>query len=292
MARTFRIRHLTEYRYDKDVTFGPHRLLLRPRDGHDLRVLETSLVISPEPSIRWHFGTFGNSVAMAEFDVSASVLSIESTLLLRRYPMEKHGNTQDDLSGPYPVLYTDEERFDLSPMMVMGNGDEFGIVQSWIDSVMPGPFDSAFSFLRGLSDAINGAFQYSARDELGTQSAAATINGGVGTCRDFAYLFIEAARARGYAARFVTGYLYDAAMDGGNGMVGGGATHAWAEAFVPNVGWIEFDPTNRIVGGAALIRIAATRTPEQASPISGSFTSLDGANFTGMNVEISVEELE
>lgn len=292
MARTFRIRHLTEYRYDKPVTFGPHRLLLRPRDGHDLRVMETSLKISPTATLRWHFGTFGNSVAVAEFSESASELSIESTLLLRRYPLDRASESHVDRSGPYPVLYSDEERFDLSSMMVMGNGDQFGIVQTWIDSVLPTTFDSSLAFLRGLSDAINAAFTYSARDELGTQTAASTIQGGAGTCRDFAYLFIEAARARGYAARFVTGYLYDAATDGADGLVGGGATHAWAEAFVPDVGWIEFDPTNRIVGGAALIRVAATRTPEQASPISGSFTTLDGAQFTGMNVEISVEEVK
>ena len=291
MPRTFRIRHLTQYRYDKPVSFGPHRLLLRPRDGHALRVMETSLTISPNATLRWHFGTFGNSVAVAEFSEAAPELSIESTLLLRRYPIDRASEAHVDRSGPYPVLYSDEERFDLSPMMVMGHGDEFGVVQSWIDSVLPAEFDSSLGFLRALSDAINAAFEYSARDELGTQTAAATIHGGMGTCRDFAYLFIEAARARGYAARFVTGYLYDAATDGADGLVGGGATHAWAEAFVPDVGWIEFDPTNRIVGGAALIRVAATRTPEQASPISGSFTTLDGAQFTGMNVEISVEEV-
>ena len=66
MAQTFRIRHKTEYRYDRPVSFGPHRLMLRPRDGHDLRVLETSLAISPKASLRWHFGSFGNSIATAE----------------------------------------------------------------------------------------------------------------------------------------------------------------------------------------------------------------------------------
>ena len=290
MSRTFRIRHLTEYNYDQDVRFGPHRLLLRPRDGHDLRVLETSLAIAPTAKLRWHFGTFGHSVAMAEFTRPASTLSIESILLLRRYPMSVEGFVQEDLGGPYPIRYSADDQFDLSPMMRMGNTDQFGIVQSWMDSVLPMHFNSAFTFLRTLSDVINTSFLYSARDELGTQSAATTIERGTGTCRDYAYLFIEAARARGFAARFVTGYLYDAATDGAIGLIGGGATHAWAEAFIPNVGWIEFDPTNRIVGGASLIRVAATRSPEQASPISGSFNS-EGGRFVGMNVEISVEEI-
>ncbi|NND20675.1 MAG: transglutaminase family protein, partial [Silicimonas sp.] len=131
---------------------------------------------------------------------------------------------------------------------------------------------------------------YSSREEMGTQSAAETITKGLGTCRDFAFLFMEAARKFGFAARFVTGYLNDSA-GGPDAPVGGGATHAWADVFVPGEGWIEFDPTNRITAGSALIRVATTRKPSQASPISGSFDGA-GAVCLGLSVSVDVREVE
>ena len=113
-----------------------------------------------------------------------------------------------------------------------------------------------------------------------------------GTCRDFAVLFIEAARFLGFAARFVTGYLYDPGADGceGRPLSGGGSTHAWADVFIPGVGWIEFDPTNRIVAGRNLLRVAVTRTQTQALPVSGVFSG-DGA-FRGMAVDVSVRRAD
>lgn len=144
------------------------------------------------------------------------------------------------------------------------------------------------TFLRGLSDTVHLNLRYSARDEMGTQTAADTIQSGIGSCRDFAFLMMEAARRFGFAARFVTGYLDDGPQHGVRA-IGGGATHAWADVFVPNEGWIEFDPTNQITAGAALIRVATTRTPAQASPISGSFQGLD-ATCLALAVSVEVHE--
>jgi transglutaminase-like putative cysteine protease len=147
--------------------------------------------------------------------------------------------------------------------------------------------------LHALNQAIHDRFAYRRRDEQGVQTPGQTIAGGSGTCRDFAFLFMEAARQLGFAARFVTGYLYDpAAEQGGDGddaLAGGGATHAWAETFVPGAGWIELDPTNRIVAGRNLIRVATTRTPAQAQPVRGTFNG-DGATCLGMDVTVTVSE--
>ena len=110
-----------------------------------------------------------------------------------------------------------------------------------------------------------------AREEEGTQTPVETIERKSGTCRDYALLLIEAARSLGFGARFVTGYLYDPALDGGDAMQGAGATHAWAEIYLPGAGWVEFDPTNGLVAGENLIRVAVTRDPAQAVPIAGSF---------------------
>ena len=124
--------------------------------------------------------------------------------------------------------------------------------------------------------------------EEGTQTPVETIEKKSGTCRDYALLFIEAARSLGFGARFVTGYLYDPALDGGGEAVqGAGATHAWADIYLPGAGWVEFDPTNGLVACENLIRVAVTRDPTQAVPIGGTFSG-EGAKYLGMEVDVTV----
>jgi transglutaminase-like putative cysteine protease len=99
---------------------------------------------------------------------------------------------------------------------------------------------------------------------------------------------MEAARSLGFAARFVTGYLYDPALDGGpSGTQGAGATHAWVQVYLPGAGWVEFDPTNGIVGGRNLIRVGVARDPRQAVPLAGSYFG-SPEDYLGMEVEVVV----
>jgi transglutaminase-like putative cysteine protease len=141
--------------------------------------------------------------------------------------------------------------------------------------------------LVALSSIIHHEFNYSRREARGTQTALTTVERRSGTCRDFAFLFMECARLLGFAARFVTGYLHVRDDGGEAGFVGGGSTHAWADIYVPGEGWLEFDPTNLIDGNQALIRIAVTRTPLQATPISGTYERNDG-QFLDMDVTVDV----
>lgn len=293
MSRIIRITHRTEYRYDRPVVLNRHRLMLRPRDGHDLWVDDALLRIEPNASLRWYFDPFGNSVAEATFSEPADHLLIQSELTIRRYPSERAFRPPEAHICPFPFVYSDEDRLDLSPYLALHHPLDEEVLSKWLNSVFIGRPEKAFSFLRGLSDAIHNNLDYSSREEMGTQSPAETISRGVGTCRDFAFLFMEAARVFGFAARFVTGYLDDMPTDPHTpaGPVGGGATHAWADVFIPGEGWIEFDPTNRIVGGRALIRVATTRTPSQASPVSGSFRGTSEM-FLGLQVAVHVTETE
>jgi transglutaminase-like putative cysteine protease len=287
VPKLIRIVHRTEYAYSRPVTLNRHRLMLRPRDGHDLWVDDAYLRIAPRARLRWFFDPFGNSVASATFAEPTDRLAIESELILRRYPVDHARNPVSPHISPFPCIYGAEEALDLHPYLGLQAPEEAEVLARWLAAVLPDPPGTAFSFLRGLSEAINRNVAYSRREEMGTQSAAETIRRGRGTCRDFAFLFMEAARSSGFAARFVTGYLNDAAAPA----TGGGSTHAWADAFIPDEGWIEFDPTNRIVGGRSLIRIGTTRTPQQASPISGSFTGPRAA-FLGLKVSVEVGETE
>lgn len=298
MASIITILHRTEYIYDQPVILNTHRLMLRPRDGHDLWVDDAFLTIHPRATLRWYFDTFGNSVAEASFDNPSDRLLIESELILRRYVSDRLVRGDGVHVCPYPFVYTEDDMRDLQPYLGLQYPRDGASLDAWLQANVPWREGNAVTVLRGLSDAVHLNLRYSAREEMGTQTAAETIAAGVGTCRDFAFLFMEAARRFGFAARFVTGYLNDSPPPIGNptgsgpiavGPIGGGATHAWADVFVPGEGWVEFDPTNRITAGSALIRVATTRTPEQASPISGSFVG-EGATCLALNVSVEVRE--
>ena len=120
----------------------------------------------------------------------------------------------------------------------------------------------------------------------GAQAPAVTLETGGGTCRDYALLMMEGARSLGIAARFITGYLYDPVLDKSAEEENGHAyPHAWLEVYLPGAGWVEFDPTNGIIGSERLIRVAVGRDPEQAMPIKGTFT---GAADVAVNATVDV----
>lgn len=291
--RTLRILHRTRYAYDRPVKFGEHRLMIRPRDGHDMRVLDSSLTVSPRANVHWAFDTFGNSVAQLSFRDAADELVIESGLLLRRYGLDEPMARIERYASEYPVRYDADERIDLGPYLMAAQPCDQDALAAWIAQVLPQYPEGSLQVLDALGTAVHKAFRYARREEEGVQTPAETIGLGTGTCRDFALLFMEAARCMGFAARFVTGYLHDEAASNGSGedMTGGGATHAWADVFIPGAGWVEFDPTNRIVASRNLIRVATTRTPSQALPVSGTFVH-EGGKQLGMQVSVSVTDVD
>jgi transglutaminase-like putative cysteine protease len=291
--RTLRILHRTRYSYDRPVIFGEHRLMIRPRDGHDMRILDSSLSVSPRADVHWAFDTFGNSVALLSFHDAADELVIESELLLRRYGLDEPLERIERYAGSYPVRYNEEERIDLGPYLMAEQPQHQAVLVAWIAQVLPQLPDGSLQVLGALGTAIHSAFQYARREAEGVQTPAETIRLGTGTCRDFALLFMEAARSLGFAARFVTGYLHDegTGIDSGEDMTGGGATHAWADVFVPGAGWVEFDPTNHIFASRNLIRVATTRTPSQAMPVSGTFVH-EGGQLLALQVSVSVTEVK
>lgn len=254
-----------------------------------MRILESSLLLSPSAEVQWAFDTFSNSIALLTFTTAADELIIESELKVRRYGLEQPLPRIARQAGAYPVQYDAEDFIDLAPFLASEFPEDRARIDGWIQSSLPEmPADST-SVLDRLAAAIHADFAYGRREERGVQSPGATILLRQGTCRDFAVLFIEAARRLGFAARFVTGYLYDPSVEYGGdaALSGGGSTHAWADVFLPGVGWIEFDPTNRIVAGRNLLRVAVTRTQTQALPVSGVFSG-PGA-FLGMEVAVSVQ---
>ena len=282
------IHHKTCYRYTHPVAFGEHRIMLRPRDSHDLRVVSDSLEIEPAPmSLRWIHDVFGNSVAIATFDERAEVLSISNTATVEHNPAEEFALTPDDPAYFYPFSYSDEEFPDLVQFITPQYGDPDGALTAWalnfLDAEGPTP---TFNILSGMTHGIRKAFSYRKRHAHGTQHPLDTLQTGSGTCRDYALFMIEALRRLGIAARFVSGYIFIPG-DRAHGHVGGGSTHAWVQVYLPSAGWIEFDPTNGIVGTRDLVRVAVARDPRQAVPLHGTYLGSADA-FVGMEVSINV----
>jgi transglutaminase-like putative cysteine protease len=274
------IHHKTEYRYTHPVAFGEHRIMLRPRDGHDLRVLKSRLEITPEPmSLRYIHDVFDNSVAIATFDERAKTLSFTSTATIEHMPVDTFALTPDDPAYFYPFLYDGEEILDLREFIAPQYGDPNGELSVWarnfLDSEGPTP---TFNILSRMTHGIHKAFSYRKRHERGTQHPLDTLQTRSGTCRDFALFMIEALRRLGIAARFVSGYLF---------VHGDRSTHAWVQVYLPSAGWIEFDPTNGIVGSRDLIRVAVARDPRQAIPLHGTYLGSADA-YLGMDVSINV----
>ena len=283
------VRHTTAYRYARPVAFGPHRLMLRPRDSHDLRVVHTELVLSPPAELRWIHDVFGNSVAIASFSGTASELRIESTLHLERYALDRPVFELDPGAATYPFVYSSEDRADLGRQLERHSFDPNGAIDGWARRFVTAKPMDTLELLAAMNRAIKADFAYNPREEVGTQTPGETLERRSGTCRDYAFLMIEAARSLGFGARFVTGYLYDPKLDGAedDGTTGAGAAHAWCEIYLPGAGWVEYDPTNALIGSEALIRVAVTRDPTQASPVSGSYVG-EPEDFLDMSAAVTV----
>jgi transglutaminase-like putative cysteine protease len=289
----FTVRHVSTYRYARPVRFGPHRLMMRPRDSHDVRLIDTKLTIAPAPaSLRWIHDVFGNSVALATFDTAATELRFESEIRLEQFPSDALDAPVEEFARTYPFSYSSDEIPDLGRTTERHHPDPDHALDAWAKPFATaegggGPVET-LAMLARMSQAIKDRFVYAARDAEGTQTPAETLAAGSGSCRDFALLMMEAVRSLGFAARFVSGYLYDPAVDGGGvGMIGAGATHAWVEIYLPGAGWVEFDPTNGLVGTRDLIRVAVVRDPAQAVPLAGSWTGAP-SDFLGLTVDVTV----
>ena len=283
--------HLTTYTYRQPVSFGEHRILVRPRESYDQHLIEARLVIDPEPlELRWLQDVFGNSVAIATFDRRAKSLVIDSKVRVQHSPAPLVDVHIEDYARLYPFTYASEEMPDLLRSIERQHLDPLREIDSWARRFVnsAGQTDT-LAMLSEMTAAIRREFTYVSRPEKGTQTPIETLTRRMGTCRDYAMFMIEAARALGFAARFVSGYVYSPTERDDH--VGGGNTHAWVRVYLPGSGWVEFDPTNGIVGNRGLIRVAVARDIYQAVPISGTWSGFPGS-FKDMTVavDISVDE--
>ena len=279
------IRHRTVYRYHQRVSLGPHRLMLRPRESRDVRVMSSELTLAPTAALKWARDVAGNTVTTASFDEETDILVIDSVTLVELSALAYPVFAIAAGAISYPFRYSDDEWTDLGALTVQQfPGD--GHVLAWAKGYVAGFGTDTLALLQDLNTGVASSIAYRAREDEGTQSPGQTLSMGQGSCRDLATLFVEAARSLGFGARIVSGYLHDPTRT----LVGSadsGSTHAWGEVYLPGAGWITFDPTNRSMGGANLIPVAVARDVRQAMPVVGSFYGSADA-LRNMTVEVSV----
>lgn len=263
----FRVFHETVYEFSREVTLGPHKLLMRPREGHDIRIESSSLKISPDATVKWHRDELDNSVAMANFSQTDNQLKIVSEVTVQHYDEWPLDFLVDDYAVSYPFAYEHAEHLALSPYLHIRAEDDTALFKAWLSRFNERGTVETYAVLSQISQAINTENQYTVREEPGVQSPDQTLSLKSGSCRDFAWLFMVTARHLGFATRFVSGYLHAPGTE-----LDYGATHAWAEVYLPGAGWKGFDPTSRQVTGSQHIATAVSIMPESIPPISGRFT--------------------
>jgi len=263
----YKILHRTYYNFSGVVTLGPHHLRLRPREDYALHIESSSLTITPPATLLWHRDVEGNSVATATFDVPTNQLAVESEVFIQQFNEAPLDFLVADYAIDYPFTYQPDDRIMLLPYMAFPEPKTHTQLNTWIGGFwQPVEPIQTYTLLQRLCTHIHETLSYRIREEPGVQTAGQTLECGTGSCRDFALLFMEAARCLGLAARFVSGYLHapPSATDYG-------ATHAWAEVYLPGAGWKGFDPTVGAIAGTDHIAVAVARLPESVPPIEGSF---------------------
>ncbi|AFT79576.1 transglutaminase [Alteromonas macleodii str. 'Black Sea 11'] len=283
--KRFRVVHQTTYEYSDDVQLGAHILRLRPREGHDQRLESSTLAISPNAELKWHRDVESNSVAIARFIEISRRLIIESNSIVQKFDLIPQDFLIEDYAVNYPFSYPANDAITLSPYF-RNNTDEDNLhIKNWLYSVWATqqPIQT-FELLLLMNQTIYQNFHYVKRDEEGVQSSHTTLSINEGSCRDFASLFIDAARYLGFAARFVSGYVYTKGADSISG-----STHAWAEVFVPGAGWKGFDPTHGCLVGVEHIAVSVSRLPELVPAVSGAFWGLPGSS---LKVDVWVTEVK
>ncbi|WP_435259946.1 transglutaminase family protein [Thioclava sp. FR2] len=280
----FDIVHTTTYRYRQKVPLGPHRLMLRPRETRELRLLAHALSTSPMATVTWAHDVADNAIATAFFDGLTDHLVIESRstvdLTAPAWPVFAIAAS----AARYPFAYAADDWTDLGALTVPQYSDPDGRLARWVEGfIMARPTDT-LSLLKDISNGVSTQILYQSRDDEGTQSPIETLDRRWGSCRDFAVLLAEAVRTLGLGSRIVSGYLSDA-EESLLGSAGYGSTHAWVEIFIPGAGWISFDPTNRSFGSRNLIPVAVARNIAQVTPVAGTFV---GTNVDLLSMEVSV----
>lgn len=295
------LEHRTSYTFDRLVEVHPHVVRLRPAPHSRTPIEAYSLEVEPaDHFVNWQQDAFGNFLARLVFPTRTRELTIKVGLIADLKVVNPFDFFIEDYAETFPFTYPKALKDDLEPYLrAVDEGDEGSgpgeLVASWVRDFVISPGTRTIDFLVALNRAVNGDVGYSVRMEAGVQSPDVTLQTGIGSCRDSAWLLVSILRQLGLAARFVSGYLVQLssdveALDGPSGPAADFTDlHAWTEVYVPGAGWIGLDPTSGLFAGEGHIPLAATPHPSSAAPITGA-TGLAEATLDFANIVTRVHE--
>jgi len=279
--------HQTTYRYNRAVRFGPHRLVLRPREGHDAHIEEMRLKIEPEFELEWSRDLFGNCVATAHILRPADRLHFRNEVLLHQTTPFPQRPVRGDTPSKFPVQFSEMESAVATAYLASSYPTDVARVKEWINTTInPAIFCNAAEIVASVARTISKTIKYRRREDKGVQSPSLTLSAGSGSCRDMATLMLEALRTLGFPARFASGYLECSASEAGRA-----STHAWAEAYLPSVGWIGYDPMLGEATSGQHIVVGVSNHPRAIMPVSGTFFD-EHDSYLGMQVAVQTARFE
>ncbi len=282
------LRHATTYRYDRAITLGPQTVRLRPSPQALAPILCYGLTVLPPPAtLHWFPDAQGNLLARVLFSEPTAFFGMTVELTAELAEVNPFGFFLEPDAATWPFRYPPLLQAELAPCLAAEP------VQPWLARLLhdfPLAEQPSIELLVALNQLVRGRIGYVTRMEPGVQSPARTMDEGRGSCRDTAWLLVQAVRSLGFAARFVSGYLIqlvDAERPAPGIVADGADLHAWAEVYLPGAGWIGFDATSGLMTGAGHIPLASSVHPDSAAPVSGTVEP----SVTSFDVDLSVTRL-
>jgi len=284
------IHHCSTYTYADKVGFSEHKFYLRPREDHHTRIQDFQLSIFPNAEIKWVRDAAENCFGKAYFTGTSKQMVVDLQMTVAQLQENPFDFVLETHALNHPLQYTPGEREYLLPYF-LSQGTDSAPLLDWIKTMLPVPPTETLPLLTQLNQLICQNITYKRREEMGCQNPGETLQLKSGSCRDMASLYMALCRCLGFAARFVSGYLYEPPTSGlTQTNRAAGAMHAWTEIYLPGAGWKGFDPTNGILAGNTFVPVAVALHPEATTPIQGAYVHLGKVEST-LTSEVVITEI-